>query len=121
MARASRIGLAIGAGLVVVGIVTAVFLSRGRRSESAGAASVFEFDAAGHLVKAVQPGGVSFDWTYDARGLPVEVRFPEGTLRAGYDADGNQAWVRDPTGISGTSTTNTTACRLRSRDTARGA
>jgi YD repeat-containing protein len=99
-----RRGRHVWLGLGVVGASVAVLgtvgILRQQSRRSAGVAASFDFDDSQRLTRAVQPDGTIVTWKYDARGLPVEVAFPDGVTKAAYDANGNRIWIRDATGIT---------------------
>jgi len=75
----------------------------------------FQYDPAGQLVEQVGPEGERTIFTYDGRGLVVEVALSPGTPeelihRYGWDANGNEIAYSDPEGhrVEKTSTTAST-------------
>jgi RHS repeat-associated protein len=60
----------------------------------------YVYDRQGRLSAKTLPGGQKMSFKYDNRDEITEIGYRGGWVRYGYDANGNRAWMRDPTGTT---------------------
>jgi YD repeat-containing protein len=70
------------------------------QDENAQLATQYEYDDSGQLVSIVSPDSSKIQMKYNEMGLPVEIEYPEGLTRYGYNENGKRIWVKDNSGIS---------------------
>ncbi len=60
----------------------------------------YKFDKDGRLAQKIAPDGGKTTFKYNQDGLPVEINYPGGFVKYGYDAQGQRLWMKDNHGTT---------------------